>query len=268
MRAAMPMHDWPHLRADTDRFWSRWSAALRARGVAAPEFLSRGRPAEDYWNDPEILVTQTCGLPWVSGLRGHLQLVATPHYSAVGCAGAQYRSVLAVQPERAGGGLLSFAGGTVALNAWNSHSGHTALVGALHAAGARFPFFGRVLVTGSHAASMQAVAAGRADLAAVDCVTWALAGDANHPARARLASAGMTPSAPGLPLVTRRDLQGTRAEILLEALQETLADPGLAAQRQRLRISGATAAEDSAYDEIRKLRELAAAVPLAHAAGD
>lgn len=33
---------------------------------------------------------------------------------------------------------------------------------------------GRELYTGSHLASMEAVASGRADLAAIDCVTWAL----------------------------------------------------------------------------------------------
>lgn len=268
MRAALPMHDWPHLRADTDRLWARWSAALRARGVAAPESLSRNRPAEDCWSDPAILVTQTCGLPWVCGLGDRLQLVAVPHYRAEGCRGAWYRSILAVRRQHQDRPLLSLAGGTVALNAWHSHSGHTALVAAIHAAGGSFPFFGRALVTGSHAASMLAVAEGRADLAAVDCVTWALAGDADHPARTRLASAGMTPPAPGLPLVTRRDPAGTRAEALRETLRETLADPALATVCRRLRISGASAVADSAYDEIRNLRERAAAAPLALAVGN
>lgn len=268
MRAALPMHDWPHLRADTDQFWSHWAAALRANGIAAPESLSRDRPAEDCWNDPAMLVTQICGLPYVSGLCQQFRLVAIPHYRTDGCKGSRYRSVLAMHRNRMGSTLLSFAGGTVAISAWHSHSGHTALVGALHAAGGSLPFFDRALVTGSHAASMKAVADGRADLAAVDCVTWALAGDAGFPPREHLASAGMTPPAPGLPLVTRRDAEDGRAAILLETLQETLADPALATVCQRLRIRGATAVKDSAYDGIRELRRWAAIWPLAQTVAD
>ena len=79
-------------------------------------------------------------------------------------------------------------------------------------------FFGRVDVSGSHFASMGMLQSGLADVAAIDCVTYALA--ARHaPRRVKgLRVLQYTASAPGLPLIASRALSETQLQDLREVL--------------------------------------------------
>ncbi|HHX89588.1 MAG TPA: PhnD/SsuA/transferrin family substrate-binding protein, partial [Paracoccus sp.] len=78
-----------------------------------------------------------------------------------------------------------------------------------------------VMMTGGHRASVLAVAAGRADLAAIDCRAWALA-QRHEPCARSLVVLGWTAARPGLPYVT-----GPRtAPALAERLTRTLIGMG------------------------------------------
>lgn len=217
------MYDWPEQQAANDAYWVRVAAALRARGIDAPDALSRPADHHAPWTDPDLLLAQTCGMPLVLGLCGAARVVARASYGLPGTGPGTYASALVV---RAGDprGLDDLLGGTVALNAWDSQSGRTALVLALPAG--RQPLFARAVVTGSHRASARAVAAGAAELAALDAVSWA-ALLAWEPATARaLRRLAWTPQTPGLPFITTRpDL----APALVGALAAAIgpAAPGL-----------------------------------------
>ena len=63
---------------------------------------------------------------------------------------------------------------TLSLNYVQSCSGHL-LLGAYLGPVALETKVGKEVYTGSHLASMKAVATSKADLAAIDCVTWTLA---------------------------------------------------------------------------------------------
>ena len=267
MHTALSMYDWPHLRQETDAFWRRWAQALRKRGINAPDSLDRERSPEEILDDPDLLVTQTCGLPYVSGLRDRMQLVATPCYRATGCMGADYRSVLVTRKDAEGGSLAAFAGRVVAINGWQSHSGHTALWAAVHETGGTFPFFRRAHLSGSHAGSMEAVAGGTADLASIDCVTWAHIAAAGHPAVPALRSIGMTPPASGLPFVTPRRRPPEFVAALRESLEETFADPVLAEARKMLRLDGVRFLGDQDYEPVAELHEQAQSAPIAESIG-
>jgi hypothetical protein len=66
--AALPMYDRPETRAATDRFWELTRDALSLRGIDAPEALTRDRDPWDIWQAPDLVLAQTCGLPYRSGL--------------------------------------------------------------------------------------------------------------------------------------------------------------------------------------------------------
>ena len=55
MHASLPMYDRPETRAETDRFWALTRDALRDRGIAAPDALTRSvaNPWE-LWKSPEL----------------------------------------------------------------------------------------------------------------------------------------------------------------------------------------------------------------------
>jgi hypothetical protein len=191
--ASLPMHDWPEVRAATDALWAALRDALRARGLPAPDALSRGDPR---WTDPGLALSQTCGLPFRLGLHARVTLVGAPDYGLAGCPPGQYRSAIVARADDPRAGAAAFARARFAYNAADSQSGWAALVAAL---GPRAPADG--LRTGAHRASVVAVAEGRADVAAIDAVSWRLA-EAWEPAARRLRVLAWTRPTPGLPFIT------------------------------------------------------------------
>lgn len=82
---------------------------------------------------------------------------------------------------------------------------------------------GEEVYTGSHLASAEAVADGRADLAAIDCVTWSLLKAARSNLTSRLRVIGTAPTLlPGLPYVVSADATEEEIEAIREAIRRCL----------------------------------------------
>jgi len=191
MIAALPMYDRPEIGGATDVFWGLIRDALRARGGAAPEALARGGDPWTIWQDPSLVLSQTCGLPFRARLHDKVALVATPDYGLPGCPSGYYNSVIIARP-----GPLPHRP-RLAINDPLSQSGWAALVAWIAAKNiARGP----VTVTGAHAASARAVAEGLADLAAIDAQTWRLL--LRYAGADPAFEIARTPPTPGLPLIT------------------------------------------------------------------
>jgi ABC-type phosphate/phosphonate transport system substrate-binding protein len=257
------MYDLPAIRWAHDGLWAFVRDRLRARGVEAPDSLDRALPLERLWTRPDLLIAQTCGHPYASHLRGIVRLLGTPCYDAAGCEGPRYASWLVVRRDAPAGSLADLRGCSVAINSRDSQSGHHALRRALVAAGQSGAFAVRLLVTGAHRASLDAVATGQADLCAIDCVTWALLQRHEPAVTAPLRTLGLTPHAPGLPHVTAAATPPAVVAALSEALAAMLAEPTLAPCRAALLLRGIAPLADAAYDEIlAQARETASLAPL------
>ena len=263
MIAALPMYDWPALRAATDAFWAEAARRMADAGLPAPDALTRPAAAAEAWADPDLLLGQACGLPYVAGACGKAAVVARPDYALPEARGGRYRSVIVVRAGSDGGdggALVARAGGVVAVNEWGSYSGHVALRAHLAGLrpGARAPFFEEARLSGSHAESARMVARGAADMAALDGVVWALLA-AHEPGTAgALAVIDRTDEAPALPFIAapRFASHASRIAAALDAAAAALAPvPGLP---RRVAPAG-----DADYAPIRAAARLAAAEPFA-----
>jgi ABC-type phosphate/phosphonate transport system substrate-binding protein len=96
----------------------------------------------------------------------------------------------------------------------------------------------KTVVSGSHAASIDLVRDGGADLAAVDCVNHALLGDTDPDRLAGTRVIGRTAAAPALPYVAGRSVGAEDLARIRAALFDAADDAELAAARARLRIAG------------------------------
>lgn len=198
MIASLGMYDRAETAAANDRLWAAIRDGLRARGVAAPDALTRGEAAYwPAWEDPALVLSQTCGFPYRARLHGRVTLIGTPDYGVEGCAPGHYRSVFVARADDARGRLEDFNGTALAYNEALSQSGWAAPQNHAAAHGLRFP---AGLRTGGHRASAQAVAGGRADLAALDAVTWRLLSRWEGFA-GRLKVVGQTDPTPVLPFI-------------------------------------------------------------------
>jgi ABC-type phosphate/phosphonate transport system substrate-binding protein len=244
--AVLPMYDWPEITAATDRLWDAIRDGIRAAGIDAPRKLSRSGDPTRLWTDPDLLLGQTCGLPYVRFLRGRVAPLGSPDYGVPGCAPGWYRSALIVRADDGRDTLADFRGARFAANARESQSGWAAMAHHVAALGAEQAFFGRVKLTGAHAASASSVAAGRADIAAIDFVTWRLI-RRYRPEAAGLRVLMLTDPTAGLPYVTALS---DRTDSLREAVETAIL--GLdAAVADTLGIRGFARIGEADYDLIR-----------------
>lgn len=194
MIAALGMYDMAPVQPANDRFW----AAIRAHLGYGPDRLSRDAGPWEVWQSPDLLLAQTCGMPYRTRLHGRVTLVGTPDYQLPGCPPGYYNSVLVVRADAPGDEPADFAGGIFAYNEALSQSGWAAPMTHLGGLGVGFSSH---LETGAHAASALAVAEGRADIAGLDVLTWALLQD-HDPVAARLRVIARTTPTPALPYIT------------------------------------------------------------------
>jgi len=218
--ADLAMYDWPGVRADNDIFWAEVARRLGKAGIEAPAALARNQGVDAVWNDPDLLLGQTCGMPFVSGDCGAARIVARPDYGLPGARDGFYRSAIIARVEEATGSgpqaVLAQQGRRVAVNEWRSFSGHVALRAYLAELrnGARDPFFGAATISGMHVKSARMVARGTADVAAIDGVGWALL-QAHEPETAtRLAVLDMTAPAPALPFISAPRFKAIQSDLV------------------------------------------------------
>jgi ABC-type phosphate/phosphonate transport system substrate-binding protein len=258
--ASLPMYDLPEIAAATDELWSALAAALLRRGIAAPERLTRQEGALwDLWTAPDLLLSQTCGYPLMTRLRGKVTVLATPSYSATGCTGAYHRAAVIVGRDVAAHGLEDLRGRRCALNARDSNTGMNLLRAAVSAVAKGHAFFEAVTITGSHAASVAAVSDGTADVASVDPVTWALLQRHRPQLTGAVRVFGWTSSSPGLPLITCRQSTRKVRTAMREALAETTRAPALRALREELLLTGFETLPTDSYARILDLEATASA---------
>lgn len=264
MIAALPMYDFAPVRQATDAWWQGLAKSLRLQGIEdVPTSLSRER-AERAWRRPDLLFGQMCGYPLVRLHGNRPKLIATPCYDAPGCEGPDYSSVIVVHADSRAESMEDLRGQIAAISGLDSHSGcHVlrAMVAPLASPGSKF--FGRQIITGSHAASLEVIEAREADVAAVDAVTYGLIKRSMPEALGSFRVLGRTPRAPAPPYVTSSTMAADIVERVRDALVDALSDVHLASCRDELMIGGAkllTVEQYNRIDEMARIGERAGLV--------
>ena len=199
MIASLPMYETPHTRAAHDTYWQ----AIRDHYGRGPQQLNRDLDPHDCWERDDLVLSQTCGLPYRSGLHRSVSLVGTPDYGIAGCPPGYYRSHFIVRASDDRADISDFKGACFARNDVRSQSGWAAAEQHLIDHDADFSFAANCIDTKAHQASAEAVATGVADIAAIDAVTWALLNrDTDLSACLRVLSS--TRPTPGLPYICAR----------------------------------------------------------------
>ena len=257
MIAILPMYDFEPVRASTDAWWRGLARALRLQGLDnVPEKLVRER-AERAWRRPDLLFGQVCGYPLVRSPGVKPKLIATPCYEVPGCEGPEYSSVIVVHADSRANEMEDLRGKVAAISAIDSHSGcHIlrAMVAPLASKGSRF--FGRQIITGSHAGSLEAIEAGEADVAAIDAITFSLIKRSMPDALGGFRVLGRSPLAPAPPYVASAKISDDDLSRVRDALVDALADPDLAACRDELMIRGAKIVDVQQYQRIEELARI------------
>lgn len=216
MIANLMMYQRPELVDAHARFWTLIRKNLQNAGMDSPETLSQTAEEFYVWKHPNLVLSQTCGMPYRTWLKDKVQLVGTPDYGLDGCPPGYYRSAIIVRADDPRTTMSAFQGAVFAYNQTFSQSGYAAPFWHMKPAG--FWFQDR-LHTEQHLESARAVATGRADIASLDAVTWRNI-EKYEPFARGLRVLDLTTPTPGLPLITALN---NDAGLILDAVQRALA---------------------------------------------
>jgi len=229
--------------------WTVLRGPLLAAGLSGlPTQVDWPQDLHSHWLAPRLLLSQSCGYPLTHGLRGRVQVIGCFAYSAPQCLGTDCASVLVARQEHSQLGPQSFEYLRAAYNSADSQSGYNALRALVAPWSKQGRFFGEALATGGHRESVDAVREGRADVAAIDCVTWALLQRYTPEITKGLCLVGQTARYPGLPLITSLDTPAAEVLALRSALQGLFAQPAAMQALQALAIVGFAVLDAMAYE--------------------
>jgi ABC-type phosphate/phosphonate transport system substrate-binding protein len=252
--ASLAMYDAPApVEAANDRLWSEIRQRLRAGGFSAPESLDRQIQYDQIWLKPDLILAQTCGYPYVKQLSGKVRLVGTPVHRFPGGVGALRSSFVVVGDDSNFTTVADLRGSHVAINDGMSNSGMNLLRALIAPLAVDGRFFSDVTTTGGHLASMAAVKAGTADVAAIDSVTYGLMAKHAPESLNGLRILAETPSGPSLPLITRMDASDEEVTLLRQAVSDVATDPQFAAIAEPLGLVGIEWLDDTAYRKLKAL---------------
>jgi ABC-type phosphate/phosphonate transport system substrate-binding protein len=239
---------WTALRQEAAR------PALPARLSTAPA----GLPANI---TPQTVFSQMCGYPLKRLYANQYTFLGTPFYNLPGCTTRPdgvptHCSFIVVARDAAFGALADLRGRKFVVNGFDSNSGMNLPRRLFADIAGGASFFSAVAVTGSHVASMAAVAAGEADAAAIDCVTYGFCALYRPQTVVGLRILAQTPASPAIPFIT----SSATPPDTVSALRRALSSPAMARAFAGLRIIDVISPRPEAYELVLALEEEAGAL--------
>lgn len=215
-------------RDETAQAWQAFWARLQNTGLSLPDLTAPDALSGSltkHWLRPDLALSMTCSLPLRTTLLEKVAYVGTLDFGCDIQSGHYTSTILSnnAPPTR------------LALNSYDSQSGW----GAVPSDHQRLNH----IVTGSHAASLAAVADGRADVAYVDTITWRILRRFDENAT-RVRVLGETAPTPGLPLIAAL---GSDVPQLQQALSEVVADLPDGLRKDLAGLSGFSVLEEHVY---------------------
>lgn len=256
--ASLPWYDLAEVRQATDALWRELRRQFLLAGISKVPFrLNREVAYQRQWSSPRFLFGQACGYDARIAYADHLQVVATPCYDVSGCDGGNYSSFVVVREDSRFESVEDLRGTRCVINTPTSHSGMNvlrALVAPLHSEGR---FFSMVQISGSHERSLRMIQREEVEVAAIDCVTYALLSRYRPSELAETRVLHCTEHVPAPPYVTSASTPPETLAAMRKAIIRAIELPSMASVRSALFIAGVRILLDEAYVPIEALASLA-----------
>lgn len=199
MIASLPMYARASNKAAHDTLWALIRDNLRAHGVPAPDGLDHDIVHMDSWGHEDLVLGQICNLPLRAVFMDKVTVIGAADYGLDGCPPGHYRSNFIVHHDCPAENPAAMFDARFVCNEPLSQSGYGAAQLWAQAQGSQFQLSA---TTGSHRASIEAVATGTGDIAAIDAQTWRIE-CAENPQTQALKVIGHTAPSPGMTFITR-----------------------------------------------------------------
>ncbi|HWH86860.1 MAG TPA: PhnD/SsuA/transferrin family substrate-binding protein [Pseudomonas sp.] len=199
----------------------------------------------ELWLSPHLLLTQTCGYPLMTALRGQVRVVGRPRYELPDASAGQHCSLILSRSDDPRDTLSDFRRSRGVINSEDSNSGMNLLRQRLAPLQEDGEFFASVGASGGHRESLRWLRENRADLAAIDSVTFAYIAQHAPEEVSGLRVVARSALSPTLPFITVGSAAQEQVETLRQVMNETLSE--LPEVAQTLGLPEVLAASESDY---------------------
>lgn len=176
------------------------------------------------WLAPELLVSQTCGYPLMTQLRGQVRVIGRPRYELAHSSQGEHCSLLLTQADNPRSTLADFYNSRGVINGHDSNSGMNLLRERLAPWQRDGRFFASVAISGAHRESLRWLRENHADLAAIDSVTYDYLARFAPDEVAGLRLVTRSAPSPTLPYIGPLGLSDVQVERIREAMNLALQD--------------------------------------------
>ena len=240
LQASLPMYDFPETRASNEAWWRGIAKYMKQQGIAdVPDNLQGVSPVNDLWQNQHLFMSQCCGRNIIHGYDKTLTVLMLTDWEAAGCETGKYASYLVTHEDNSHENISQFNDSVAVINGPESHSGMTTLLDEAQPHSVDGHFFKAILISGAHVESLAFIRSKQADIAAIDCVTFALMKRYRPKALEGIKVIGQSKPAPSLPYVTSTHTSLATQQRMQAALAQAFADPELADVREALLLKGA-----------------------------
>ncbi|MFJ2712257.1 phosphate/phosphite/phosphonate ABC transporter substrate-binding protein [Pseudomonas sp. NPDC087346] len=197
------------------------------------------------WLSPQLLLTQTCGYPLMTALRGQVRIIGRPRYELPDSSAGNHCSLILARANDPRKTLADFRDSHGVINSEDSNSGMNLLRQRLAPLQRDGQFFASVGISGGHRESLRWLREDRADLAAIDSVTYACLAQYAPQEVSGLRVVARSAISPTLPFITVASATDQQIEGLRDVMNQALEE--LPEVAQTLGLVEVLAASESDY---------------------
>ena len=256
------MYDFPEVHTSTMEIVDALVTALSTIGLSAHTEVPNASVHSDlmrHWLGAGMLLSQSCGLPFIEELHTSVNVVGTPLWTDVSDDRGRYRTVIVV-PESLGitsidqaVGLRAVVNNTQSLSGWCSLG--IALANATNDSAVATPY----VQSGGHAASLQMLQDGDADIASIDSATYRLLSRHRPALVENVRVIGYGPAVPATPIIVSKS-STVDADELYRVVSGVFGRSELQAALGNIGICGFVRLANSDYDSVMDLVKTAEVV--------
>ena len=169
MISSLRMYEFPEMQGALNNYWNLIHNELSDSGIQSPVSLDMTLNEQQAWLSPNLILAQTCGMPYRKFLHKKVTLIGTPDFNLNDCPEGYYNSVFISNINDNRKCLTDFKNALFTYNMANSQSGLAAAYS--HTRKNDFWFKHRI-ISKSHKKSCEMVANGKAEIACIDAITW------------------------------------------------------------------------------------------------
>ena len=256
------MYDFPEVHTSTLKIVDALATTLSAIGLSAHTEVPNASVHADlirHWSGARMLLSQSCGLPLIEELHTSVNVVGTPLWTDVSDDHGRYSTVIVVHKSLditsidQAHGLRPVVNNTQSLSGWCSLG--IALANTANYSAVATPY----VQSGGHAASLQMLQDGDANIASIDSATYRLLSRHRPALVENVRVIGYGPAVPATPIIVSKS-SAVDADELYRVVSGVFGRSDLRASLADIGISGFVRLANSDYDMLSDLVKTAEVV--------